>query len=95
MTTHPTPTTTSQFLRTHALKIAVALVALAVLLTLAATLTALSASTASGLFVGAIFGGSAAVVAGQRKNTKARASRRQSDEIALDGLEPLRPERPS
>jgi len=88
-------TSPPSLLRTYGPRIAAGLVALAVLLALAAALTPLTASTAAGLFVGAIIGGSAAGLAAQRKSRNAQAHRRQADEAALDRLEPLRPDRPS
>ncbi|MDQ3632536.1 MAG: hypothetical protein M3417_14955, partial [Actinomycetota bacterium] len=66
-----------------------------VLLVLAAALTALTASTAAGLFVGFIVGGSAAALGVRRKSRAAQARHRQADESTLDGLEPLRSDRSS
>lgn len=92
----PTPSSsTPPLLRTYGPWIAGALVVLAVSLAVAAELTALSASTAAGVFVGAIIGGSIAWRGAQRKGTNAAARRRQADDVALDRLEPLHPDRPS
>jgi len=95
MTTHPKTTFDPPQLRSHAPKIVAGLGVLAVVLVLAITLTALTASTASGLFVGVIVGGSLAVLGARRKSRAAQARQRQSDERALDGLEPLRRDRAS
>ena len=95
MTTHTTNTFDPTQLRAHAPKIVAGFGMLALLLVLATWLTALTASTASGLFVGVVVGGSLAVLGAQRKSRAAQARHRQADESALDGLEPLRRDRTS